>query len=224
MGFRGSAPAGAQVIEARRVLIVEDEPLTRGLVAGFLEAAGFLTAEAETAQRAIKQLREWDPDALIVDLSLGDGPGGGEVLAAAERIAPWVAVIVLTNSPTPALAGVASDLIPARAAYLHKRSVLGGDLLLRALESALADEPPRRDDSKADDPLTRLSADQLEVLSLVAQGLSNAEIAVRRGTSPHAVEQVFQRVTRALGIPRDASVNPRVAAARIFYARGRAAT
>lgn len=209
---------------ARRVLVVEDDALTRGLVSDFLAHAGFDTAQAATASQAIALLREWDPDAIVVDLGLGDGPGGGEVLVAVERIAPWVAVIVLTNSPTPALAGVQPEAIPARAAYLHKRSVMGGNLLLDVLESVLADEPPRRDDAICDDPLTRLSADQLEVLRLVAEGLSNAEIGARRGTSAHAVEQVFQRVTRSLGIERDGSVNPRVAATRIYYARGRGAT
>lgn len=209
---------------ARRVLVVEDDALTRGLVADYLTHAGFEIAQAATASQAVRLVREWDPDALVVDLGLGDGPGGGEVLVAVEHIAPWIAVIVLTNSPTPALAGVRPDAIPARAAYLHKRSVMGGSLLLETLESVLADEPPRRDDLDSDDPLAQLSADQLEVLRLVAQGLSNAEIGARRGTSAHAVEQVFQRVIRTLGIERDSSVNPRVAATRIYYARARGGT
>ena len=83
---------------ARRVLIVEDEPLIRMLVLSLLESGGFTAMGAGTASEAINALAGFDPDALLVDLDLGEGPGGVEVLTYAERTTPWVALLVVWTS------------------------------------------------------------------------------------------------------------------------------
>lgn len=204
----------------RRVLVVEDEPLIRSLVTSVLATAGFEARGVDTAGLAIAALREFDPDALVVDLDLGDGPGGEEVLAWAERATPWVALVVLTNASSPAVLGVDRTRIPARAAYLHKRSLKDAGSLIETLQQVLLDQPPRRDDATVADPLSGLSRDQLEVLRLVAAGLSNAEIGSRRGTSAHGVEQIVQRLIGRLGVVKGGSTNPRVQLARIYYTHG----
>lgn len=191
----------------------------RGLLAALLAGAGFEVREAADAPSAVALVSEWDPDCLLVDLTLAGHPGGAEVLTAVERLAPWTALVVLTNAPTPAAVGISPRDIPARAAYLHKRSVLSGDLLLTTLENVLADGQPRRDDLDCKDPLAGLTQDQIEVLRLVAEGLSNSEIALRRGTAPHAVELLFQRALRVLGIPKEPCWNSRVLAARAYLDR-----
>lgn len=206
-------------VPRRRVIVVEDEPLTRGLLVALLDGAGFDTREAADAASAVKLLRSWDPDALVVDLTLAGTPGGAEVLTVVERFAPWAALVVLTNAPTPAAVGIDPQDIPPRAAYLRKRAVLSGGLLLQTLEEVLADRPPRRDDVAGKDPLAVLTADQADVLRLVAEGLSNTEIATRRCTSVHAVELLFQRALALLGVPRGSTYNARVLAARVYYER-----
>jgi DNA-binding NarL/FixJ family response regulator len=208
----------------RRVLVVEDEPLIRSLTISLLENAGFAALGADTAGGAITALRDFDPDALLVDLDLGEGPGGAEVLAYADRYAPWAALVVLTNAPSPEVAGVDRRLIPARAAYLHKRSLADASLLLDTLEGVLRDQAPRRDDSADSGPLSALSRDQLEVLRLIASGLSNAEIAARRGTSSHGVEQIVQRLISRLQVEKGSTTNPRVQLAKLYYAHGPNAT
>lgn len=208
-------PAGS-----RRVLVVEDEPLIRSLTISLLANAGFRAEGVATANQATKALEDFDPDALLVDLDLGEGPGGAEVLAFADRNTPWVALVVLTNAPSPEVAGIDRRLIPARAAYLHKRSLSDTGLLLDTLEEALQDHPPRRDDSAAAGPLAGLSRDQLEVLRLIADGLSNAEIAARRGTTAHGVEQIVQRLIARLGVERTPTTNPRVQLVKLYYAHG----
>ncbi len=62
----------------------------------------------------------------------------------------------------------------------------------------------------------RLTRRQLEVLADVAEGYTNAQIAQRRGRSLSSTEQLVARTFEALGIPDDASRNPRVLAARIY--------
>ena len=213
-------PSGSGSIPRRRLLLVEDEPLIRSLTTSLMENAGFETLSVATAADAIAGLRDFDPDALLVDLDLGEGPGGAEVLAYADRYAPWAALVVLTNAPSPEVAGVDGRLIPARAAYVHKRSLGDAELLLETLEAVLRDQAPRRDDSQASGPLSALSRDQLEVLRLIASGLSNAEIAARRGTSSHGVEQIVQRLILRLNVEKDSSINPRVQLAKLYYAHG----
>ncbi len=204
----------------RRVLVVEDEPLIRSLTISLLENAGFDAMGAGTAAEAIAALKSFDPDALLVDLDLGEGPGGAEVLAYADRYAPWAALVVMTNAPSPEVAGVDARLIPARAAYLHKRSLADAELVLETLEGVLRDQAPRRDDVAASGPLSGLSRDQLEVLRLIAAGLSNAEIAARRGTSSHGVEQIVQRLILRLAVEKGSAMNPRVQLAKLYYAHG----
>lgn len=205
---------------ARRVLVVEDEPLIRILVLSLLETGGFEARGVGNAADAIAALIDFDPDAMLVDLDLGEGPGGVEVLTYADRSTPWVALLVLTNAPSPGVLGVDPQLIPPRAAYLHKRSLGEARLLLDTLEEVLGDQQPRRDDTTPSDPLSGLSSDQLEVLRLIATGYSNAEIATRRGTSSHGVEQIVQRLIQRLGVERGSGTNPRVQLAKIYYTHG----
>ncbi len=205
---------------SRRVLVVEDEPLTRSLVISVLTNAGFEARGADSAALAIAALRDFDPDALVVDLDLGDGPGGEEILAYAERATPWAALVVLTNASSPAVVGIDRTRIPDRAAYLHKRALKDASILLETLQGVLLDQPPRRDDANAEDPLSDLSRDQLEVLRLVASGLTNLEIGARRGTSAHGVEQIVQRLITRLGVVKGGATNPRVQLARIYFRHG----
>lgn len=206
--------------DPRRVLVVEDEPLIRSLTISLLDSAGFVAEGVDTANAATKALEDFDPDAILVDLDLGEGPGGAEVLAYANHHTPWVALVVLTNAPSPEVAGVDRRLIPARAAYLHKRSLSDTSLLLDTLEEVLQDQQPRRDDSADDGPLSRLSRDQLEVLRFISDGLSNAEIAARRGTTSHGVEQIVQRLISRLQVERGSTTNPRVQLVKLYYAHG----
>ncbi len=217
---QGVAMETASSGATRRVLVVEDEPMTRSLVVSALNAAGFDARGADSAAAAIATLRDLDPDALVVDLDLGDGPGGAEVLAYAERATPWVALVVLTNASSPAVVGIERARIPDRAAYLHKRLLRDVDSLLETLQGVLLDQVPRRDDETTEDPLSGLSRDQLDVLRMVASGLTNAEIGARRGTSVHGVEQIVQRLISRLGVEKGGGSNPRVQLARVYYRHG----
>jgi DNA-binding response OmpR family regulator len=57
------------------VLIVEDEPATRALLAGYFEAEGFLVSEAETAAEARMTMLRTPPDLILLDISLPDEDG-----------------------------------------------------------------------------------------------------------------------------------------------------
>ena len=208
--LRGPVPMGP-----RRVLVVEDEALTRGLVMELLSTAGFEVRACRSAAEAIKAVKDFDPDALVTDIDLGPGPSGLDLVINLSRSAPHVAVLVLSNYPILRQHPVRRG---HRLVYLDKRNVDSPAKVVEALESTLREE---NDDSEstyeAEEALSRLSRPQLETLRMMAEGFSNAEIAVQRGISKRAAESLVQRTVSALGINPDRRVNPRVLAVRMYY-------
>ncbi len=212
---RSSPRHGPLPIVPRRVLVVEDEALTRGLVVELLSTAGFEVRACQTAAEAMKAVKEFDPDALVTDIDLGPGPSGLDLVVNLSRSAPHVAVLVLSNYPILRQHPVRSG---HRLGYLDKRNVDSPAKVVEALESTLREE---HDDSEsaqeAEEVLSRLSRPQLETLHMMAKGFSNAEIAEQRGISKRAAESLVQRTVSALGINPDRKVNPRVLAVRMYY-------
>ena len=201
-----------------RSLVVEDDALLRSLVAREIERAGFEVAEAGSAAEAVAAARRFDPDAAILDVDLGPGPNGLVLGMRLASSSPGIAIVYLTNVAAPEVAGLRSRDLPAGAAYLRKSQVGNPAVVLAALESVLAGQdarPAHRHDLARDDPLRGLSRAQLDVLAMVAAGLTNAEIAARRESSVRAVERMIARVFAALGLD-DGAGNARVRAARFY--------
>lgn len=65
--------------------------------------------------------------------------------------------------------------------------------------------------------MSQLSDVQLETLRLVAQGLSNTEIARRRQVTEKSIEASITRLLKSLNIPRDEGSNQRVQLARLYF-------
>lgn len=196
---------------SRRVLIVDDEPIIRTLIAERLSQEGFEVETAPDALSAKRVMLRFDPDALIVDLDLGDGPSGTELIAALHQINPTLGFLLLSNYvPTPAELGSAS-----RISYLNKREVSDIRKLIAVLEQVLTTE---KTEVKLENSsrLSGLTKNQLAVLGLVAKGLTNAEIAAKRGVSTRAVEQAVYRIYQELGLSGESGTSRRVTAARIY--------
>lgn len=204
----------------RGVLVVDDEAFIRGLVAEVIRSAGFDVTVADSAASALAALEDIDPDAAVLDIELGAGPNGLDLAQALLEISPHLAIVFLTQLPSPEVLGRTLDLT-APAAYLIKRDLADPRTLIEALEFVLTDGDTRigfRADLERDDPLGRLSHAQLETLRLVAEGLSNEEIAQRRHTSVRAAEAMVSRIFSILQVSGDPAVNARVAATRLYAA------
>lgn len=204
----------------RQVLVVEDEPFVRGLVVRVIEEAGFQALPAGSASEALTLVEDQDPDAAILDIDLGPGPSGIDLAAALTASMPHLALVFLTQAAAPDIAGRPAA-IPSSAAYLVKRSLGDPRSLIEALELVLSDGDPSsrfREDRERIDPLKRLSAAQRDTLRLIAEGLSNEEIAKQRSTSVRAVEAMVSRIFAVLGVAGDSRISPRVAATRIYAA------
>lgn len=201
----------------RSVLLVEDTTALRTLLASALETHGFVVTSCASANDAIKAFPKADPDVLIADIDLGDRPNGVELATILRAQAPYLAIVFVTNYPsTKAFARTVAP--PPRYALLQKDLLKSTDQLVDVVESALNDAvDPKvlmRDDP--DHPLGKLTTPQLEIVRLVAAGLTNAEIAERRGSSLRAAERIVTRAFEVLGVNDDPHHNPRVVVANLY--------
>lgn len=206
----------------RHVLVVENEPLMRDLLARAVESAGFVVTTAANAADAKRAMKSIDPDALVVDIELGPGPNGFELVESLAPKVPATGIVYLTNLPDPRFGHKDKTAVKTNQAYLRKGAIQTGDELVAALEAVLTDEVTQefRHDLASNRPLASLSRRQVETLELVSLGKTNSQIAQLRGTTVRAVEGMLTRVFELLDIDPKSS-NPRVEAAnRYLKAKG----
>lgn len=209
-------------VDGRRLLVVEDEPLLASLVVDALRSAGFDVANAVDVESARALIETFDPDMVVLDISLGHGPTGIHLAHALEMSRPDIAILFLTRHADAAAATDEGLDVPATAGFLRKHMVNDTQHLLDAIEKVFADRASEvRQDVPAGPRLGGLTGQGLVVLRLLAEGCSNSEIARRCGLSVKSVERWIDIVYRRLGIDKSAEVNARVEAAkRYFLAEG----
>lgn len=197
----------------RRLLLVEDDQLTRGLISSLFSQSGFEVESCGTAAEGADLAQTFDPDVMVVDISLGEGPTGIDLIQAMRNAYPHMAFVVLSNYA--ALPAVIKDF--KKVAYLRKRDVADPQMLIQAVEEVLHDyDPSGRFPIQQHNALSTLTTQQLQVLALISQGLSNHEIAHRRGTTVQSTEQLIGRIYRSLGLERDSAKSMRVQATSIY--------
>lgn len=202
----------------RSVLVVEDEPLIRNLVATQLRAEGFEVITAENAVDARKKADAHDPDVALLDIELGNGPTGFDLSAILRKQDPGIAIVFLTHLPEPRLIGLDNKIVPKNAAYLVKDKISDPGILTEAIEAALRDRVGEhlRDDKHSESKFSSISRSQIQVLQLMAAGLSNQQIADQRGTTIRAVENLIKRALEAAGIDDGQGLHTRVSASREY--------
>lgn len=186
------------------VLIVDDHAVVREGVRAALEARGgfVVVGEAESAADAVQLAGELAPDVVLMDLLL-PGVDGVEATRQLKRLSPRSQVVVLTSQHDDGL--ILAALRAGAIAYLLKSVKM--EELAEAIRRAAAGEGtlhPRvatrviqelRNPSGADaaasataNAYVELTGRELEVLKLIAEGLTNAEITTRLVLSEHTVK------------------------------------
>lgn len=202
----------------RSVLVVEDEPLIRNLVATQLRADGFEVHTAADAASARKLADAIDPDVALLDIELGNGPTGFDLAAILRTQDPGIAIVFLTHLPEPKLIGLDNKIVPKNAAYLVKDMITDAGILTEAIEAALRERVGShlRDDKRSNTKFSAISRSQIHVLQLMAAGYSNQQIAETRSTTIRAVENLIKRALEAAGIDDDEGMHTRVSASREY--------
>lgn len=202
---------------SRRLLLVEDDALMSMLMAEVLRAAGFDVQVASGSVQARRLAESFDPDVALLDITLDDGPNGVYLAEAFRRKRPGMALMFLTHHPDIRSAGLDPTLVPPGCGFLRKDLVTDKAALVQAIESVLAEQAREvRHDLVGGRPLESLTSAQVDVLRMVAMGMTNEAIARQRGTTERSVERRLSAVFRALGIDALPGVNPRVEAARLY--------
>lgn len=196
-----------------RVLLVEDEPFARTMLATTLAALGIEVAAAVgTAAEAIEVSLACEVDVAVLDLDLGVGPSGIDVAYALRERHREAGLVFLTSFTDPRLKDSGERPLPRGSRFIVKSRLQDPTVLRDAVVDARRD--PLRASDRADG-LGALTVNQVDVLRLVAAGRSNAEIASEFGVSEKAIERTVQRVLDALGIDRQGG-NLRVLATRAY--------
>lgn len=202
----------------RAVVVVEDEGFLRSLLADSIEQAGFEVFTAANAADARRTISAVDPDAVVLDIDLGNGPTGFDIADTLRSKSEDTAIVFLTSMPDPRFVGREAKDVYKNAAYLNKNMLEDTNTLIAALEAALTDRDVSdyRHHEMEDRPLAKLSRTQIQVLQLLAEGKTNQQIADIRQRSYAATESAITRTLEALDIDSSAEINARVAAAREY--------
>ena len=191
-----------------RVVIADDQPMMRAGFKAVLEATGNIqvVAEASTGQEAIEAANQHAPDVVLMDIRMPVMDG----IEATRRL-PRQRVLILTTFGLDeyiidALRAGASGFllkdVSAERLFDAVRIVAGGEALLapsitRRLIEQFARTRPAQAQTVA---IQGLTPRETQVLRLIAEGLSNPEIAARLVVSEETVKSHVSRVLNKLGL------------------------
>ena len=197
-----------------RVLIADDEALVRGGFRMILEAQADLevVGEAADGQQALARARELAPEVVLMDIRMPamDGLEATRRLVSGSPTPPKVVMLTtfdldqyVYQAMKVGASGFLLKTAPPSELAAAVRAVVGGEVLLappitrRLVEQFVRRPPPGQD---LPPNLRALTAREVEVLRLVAGGLSNAEIARVLFLGEATVKTHLNRVLAKLGL------------------------
>jgi DNA-binding NarL/FixJ family response regulator len=210
-----------------RAVVADDVMLTREGIVHVLEEEGVeVVAQAADADDLLSQVRLLKPDVAIIDIKMPP-THTDEGLVAAQRIRadhPDVGVLVLSQYLEPSYAMRLLEEHPEKVGYLLKERLFHGavlvDAVMRIHDGETVVDPTivssLFDRRRRHDPLATLSGREREVLSLVAEGLSNRAIAAKLFVTERTVEAHVTQIFRKLDLHGDPDSHRRVLAVLAF--------
>jgi len=201
------------------VVVADDDRLTALTLADSLSRYGLKAlATVHTARDAIAACLQLKPDVLLVDLDFGPGPTGVDAALAVRRSLPTVGVVIVTAYEDPRLLAPGLPDAPAGALYLVKQQVANPQQVAAAarLSRETALNPPKKIDQKN---RVSLTDSQIELLRLVATGLSNQAIAETLHLTPETVKKAITRLAKRVRVDHSSDSNLRVELTRIYLQR-----
>ena len=177
-----------------RVLVADDQALVRAGFVALLDAQDGIevVAEADTGTRALASARELRPDVVLMDIRMPEMDG----LAATRDIAgdPTLAEVRVVVLTTFELDEYVFEAMRAGASGFLVKHTEPADLVRAVSEFAARTKQP----GPAAD-LSELTSREREVMTLVAEGLTNAEIGTRLFMSPATARTHVSRILTKLG-------------------------
>jgi len=196
-----------------RLLVVDDhEVVRRGLVSLLDRRSGFeVVAQAGSVAESVAAAARYEPDLVIMDVRLPDG-SGIEACREIRAARPETRVVMLTSYPDEE--AVLSAIIAGASGYLLKQirgrdlvSALeavgrGESLLDPAVTEKVLERVRRVASGSATDELAELTAQERKILLLVAEGMTNKEIAADVFLSDKTVKNYVSSILSKLNLQR----------------------
>ena len=196
-----------------RVMVVDDFPLVRDGVSRALERDPAITVvgQASDGAEGVDMAKELQPDVILLDLRM-PGMGGTVALQRLKEDVPKARVLVMTASQNPerlldaVAAGAAGYLAKSMTAEELRQAVIttygGGSVITPTLASHLLREFSAHAGGEASTARPLLSRRDLEIMRLVAQGLTDNEIGAELYISPRTVQNHLTRIREKTGVRR----------------------
>jgi DNA-binding NarL/FixJ family response regulator len=218
----------SKAAQTSRVLLINDDSFELATMAASLRLHSInIVGEASNMLIAENLFRSLQPEIVLIDLQFS----GEEAIALLQRLRKLdsnLGIVITTSSPDLRLFGLLDKDIPTGSQLILKRSISDLSVITYALHESLGSATDGTEmkwinfhklvpEESFITILTGLTDIQIETLRLVAQGLSNSEIAKVRFVSEKSVEQIVARIAQHLSIIPDRRRNLRVALAGEYF-------
>ena len=202
-----------------KLLIVEDDKILLTMMSGALTSEGFNVLAANDAQSAMQYFDKARPDVVILDIDLGAGPSGIDLANKMRQISGRIAIVFCTSFKD--MRFIQGDYLkyPLHTVVLKKADVVNMEKFSNAINEAV--ELIRESDESKPDNLHEkyykdLTALEIELLTLIAGGHSNKQVAAEKGISLKSCENAIARLAKKLEIPAAEQSNQRVLLTRKY--------
>lgn len=210
-----------------RVVVAEDVMLTREGIVHVLTTAGIdVVGEVGDVEGLMRSVTIEHPDIAVLDIRMPPTQTNEGIVAAhrLREVQPGIGILVLSQFVESAYAMELLQELPEATGYLLKERVFDGAVLVDALNRILEGETVVDPTivarllgrARKKDPLAALTDREREVLSLVAEGMSNKAIANRLFVAERTVEAHVTQVFLKLGLGQSPDSHRRVLAVLAF--------
>ncbi len=204
-----------------RIMIVDDHPLLRGGIRRVLEVEEDfeVVAEASDGKEAIGRALEMEPDVVLMDINLPE-KNGLQVTRELKSLRPntWVIVLTAYHDETQTLHAIqagasayfpkdvtATELVRAirevyQGNYVVDDTVLDKPDVAKWLLKQFHEIAPIQAEEAPDELFLPLSPREMEILQLIARGMSNKEIARELQISRQTVKNHMTSILRKLAV------------------------
>ena len=211
-----------------RVLVIVDDAFVMSTLVATLRLHDIdVIGEAKSESMGLNLLRRLQPDVILLDMNIA-GISSVKIAVNMRKENHNIGIVILNTCPDLRFIGESNDDVPAGTKILIKKSIVDFTVLCTAINDSKAAAIEKHKVAWINGNasfqekgvlalMAHLTDTQAEVLRLVADGMTNAQIGRTRYVSEKSVEQVISRVAQELHVQPDANMNMRVQLVGEYY-------
>jgi DNA-binding NarL/FixJ family response regulator len=211
-----------------RVLVIVDDAFVMSTLVATLRLHDIdVIGEAKSESMGLNLLRRLQPDVILLDMNIA-GISSVKIAVNMRKENHNIGIVILNTCPDLRFIGESNEDVPAGTKILIKKSIVDFTVLCTAINESKAAAIEKHKVAWINGNasfqekgvlalMAHLTDTQAEVLRLVADGMTNAQIGRTRYVSEKSVEQVISRVAQELHVHPDANKNMRVQLVGEYY-------